>query len=181
MSGHGDSIPPGDAIRTTSSRSAAAWKAPLPTKPADHTKKAQSGAAASKSQLNASSNTTKVAALAPRGRKKKAATVAAATVAATATTTAVDMTTAAATTATTAATAATTAAMTAVAATPTAATMVAVTRAAVDEPTCDWSRRAGSRVCFGVYGVENFGTCLAENCDVTFHHDCLSTWEYDNK
>ena len=178
MSGHGDSIPPGDAIRTASSRLAAAWKAPLPTKPADHTKKAQSGAAASKSQLNASSNTTKVAASAPRGRKKKAATVAAATVAATATTAAVDTTTAAATTATTAAT---TAAMTAVAATPTAATIAAVTRAAVDEPTCDWSRRAGSRVCFGVYGVEIFCTCSAENCDVTFHHDCLSAWEYDNK
>ena len=99
-------------------------------------------------------------------------------VAATATTMAVDTTTATATTATTAAT---TAAMMAVAATPTAVTMAAVTRVAVDEPTCDWSRRAGSRVCFGVYGVENFGTCLAENCDVTFHHDCLSTWEYDNK
>lgn len=44
---------------------------------------------------------------------------------------------------------------------------------------CDWARRPGSRVCFGVFH-NNLDTCNKPGCNVRFHHGCQTQWEYNN-
>ena len=54
------------------------------------------------------------------------------------------------------------------------------TATAAEQPTCDWSKRPGSRVCFSVYGYDTLVPCCVKNCNVTLHHGCQAMWEYDH-